>query len=147
MAGEGRTSLPPLPAGTVAILSTGGARPHAIPVSTCVAAAERRLVFALADGRESLRRLRRDPHAALTFLESGDVALTAHGTARVAEQPLAGLDGLAGLDFAVDSIQDHGQPSFAIDAGVRWRWTSDDAQARDDRVRDALADLAGRLES
>ena len=37
------------------------------------------------------------------------------------------------------------QPTLKIEAGVRWRWTDARARERDDRVRCALTELAGRL--
>ncbi len=59
--------LPHWPAGTVAILVTGGERPHAIPVSAVVRAGERRLLIGLARGRESLRRLRASPEVTVAI--------------------------------------------------------------------------------
>src|SRR5205823_5256786 len=53
--------LPDWPAGTVAVLATGGPAPHAIPVSTVLRAGPRTIVLALAAGRDSLARLRADP--------------------------------------------------------------------------------------
>ena len=55
--------LPDWPPGTVAILSTAGGAPHAIPVSTAVRAGPRRVLLALARTRASLARLRDDPAA------------------------------------------------------------------------------------
>ena len=51
---------------------------------------------------------------------------------------------VAAVRIDVERIQDHGQPRFAIDAGVRWHWTDDEAARRDAEIRAALADLAGR---
>ena len=85
--------LPQWPPGTVCILATGGDGPHAIPVSTAVRASEQRVVLALGARRGSLQRLREDSRVALTVLAAGDVAFTAHGTARVVADPLPGLDG------------------------------------------------------
>src|SRR5918911_387339 len=69
------TALPEWPPGTVAVLSTAGAAPHAIPVSTAVRAGERHVLLALAPRRSSLARLRADPRVALTVLAAGDVAV------------------------------------------------------------------------
>jgi len=136
------TALPDWTPGTVAILSTGAGAPHAIPVSTGVRAGDRRLFLALARRRESLARLREDPRCALTVLAAGDVAVTVHGRARVVQEPMAVSDRVAAVALDVDRIQDHGQPRFAIDDGVRWRWTDDEARARDAQIRAALVALA-----
>lgn len=138
-------ALPDWPPGTAAILSTGAGAPHAIPVSTAVRAGERRVLFVLARRRESLRRLREDPRVALTLLCEGDVAVTLLGRASIAAEPLAISDGLAAIGLAVQEVQDHGQPTFAIEAGVRWRWTDDVARRRDGELRAALRELAERL--
>jgi hypothetical protein len=127
--------------GTVAILSTGGGAPHAIPVSAVVRAGPRTAVLALARRRESLVRLRAEPHVALTLL-APDVACTAHATATIAEEPLAEIEGIAAVRLEVHAVQDHRQPLFAIDEGVRWRWTDPEAARRDADVRAALQRIA-----
>jgi len=137
-------ALPDWPPGTVAVLSTGGEAPHAIPVSTGVRAGPRALLFALALRRESLARLRADPRCALTLLAEGDLALTAHGRASVVEEPMAVADRVAALRLDVERIQDHNQPRYVVEAGVRWRWTDPEADAQDARIRAALAALARR---
>ena len=71
--------LPDWPPGTVAVLTTHGADPHAIPVSTGVRRGPTTILFALSLRRESLARLRADPRCALTIVAGGDVAVTAHG--------------------------------------------------------------------
>ena len=40
-------------------------------------------------------------------------------------------DRVAAVELHVGEIQDHGQPRFAIDDGVRWHWTDDEAERRD----------------
>lgn len=135
--------LPTWAPGTVAILSTAAGEPHAIPVSTAVAAGPRAVILALALRRESLARLREDPRCALTILAGGDVAITAHGRAAVIEEPLAISDRVAAVRIDVDRIQDHGQPRFAIEAGVDWHWTDPEAEARDHEIRAHLTTLAG----
>jgi len=127
----------------VALLSTGGGWPHAIPVSTIVRASSHRVLFALARRRESLSRLRSDPRCALTILAGGDVACSAHGRARVVEDPMAVAERVAAIALDVEVIQDHTQPRFAVDAGVQWRWVEEDARERDRVIRAALAALAG----
>jgi Pyridoxamine 5'-phosphate oxidase len=133
--------LPDWPPGTVTIFATGGGAPHAIPVSAAVRAGPRRALIALASTRRSLARLRADPRVALTIIAS-DVAVTAHGRARVLEGEL--VAGVVAVEIEVEDVQDHDRPTFAIEAGVRWRWTDADAERRDAEVHAALARLAGR---
>ena len=135
-------TLPDWPPGTVAILLTGAGAPHAIPVSTGVRAGDRRVLLALALRRESLSRLREDPRCALTML-AADVAITAHGTATIVEEPLAISDRVCAVAIDVTDIQDHGQPRFEIEGGVRWRWTDEEAEARDREFRDHLLTVSG----
>ncbi len=133
--------LPDWPAGTVAILSTGAGAPHAIPISTAIRAGDDRILLVLARRRESLARLREDPRCALTILTEGDVAVTVHGRAEIVEEPMEISDGVAAIAVHVDEVQDHGLPTFAIEAGIRWRWTDDSAEARDAEMRAALQRL------
>jgi hypothetical protein len=129
------------PPGTVLVLATAGDEPHAIPVSAAVLANPDRVLMGLAEGRDSLARLRANPRVALVIIAEGDVAVTAYGAARVLDQELTG--GVRAVALEVDRVQDHGRPTFAIEAGVRWRWTDPEARARDDTVRAALERLAG----
>src|SRR3954463_656456 len=126
--------LPDWEPGTVCVLSTGGGAPHAIPVSTAVRAGERRVLLALAARRESLARLRADPRCALTIV-AADVAVTAHATATVVAEGLDVASDVAAVALDVHAIDDHDQPRFAIDDGVRWRWTDADARERDAAIR------------
>jgi hypothetical protein len=139
---HGLDELPDWAPGTVAILSTGAGRPHAIPVSTGVRAGPRRVLIALALRRESLARLREDPRCALTILAAGDVACTALARATIVREPMTASDRVAAVALDVDEIQDHRQPRFAIDAGVAWHWTDDEARDRDADIRAELAELA-----
>src|SRR4051794_6854264 len=109
-------ALPQWPEQTVAILSTAGDAPHAIPVSTAVRRGPRTIVFGLGLRRASLARLQEDPRCALAVLAGGDVAFTAHGRASVER-----LDAIARVTLAVASIQDHMTSAFTIAAGVDWR--------------------------
>jgi flavin reductase (DIM6/NTAB) family NADH-FMN oxidoreductase RutF len=131
--------LPRFEPGTVAILSTGGGAPHAIPVSNWIVCGPR-VLLALARRRESLARLRREPQVAFTVLAQG-VALTAHASARVVVEALAASDEVAAIALDVHAIQDHDQPTFTLDEGVRWHWDDDEAQARDAAIRTELASL------
>lgn len=133
--------LPHWPPGTVAVLATGAGTPHAIPVSTAVRSGPRTIALALALRRESLARLREDARCSLTILAAGDMAFTAHGTATIVEEPMAASDRVAAVRIDVESIQDHGQDRFEIDAGVRWHWTDSEAEQRDAELRAALAGL------
>jgi hypothetical protein len=130
--------LPQWPAETVTILATAGEVPHAIPVSAAVRAGPRHVVLGLAASRRSLARLRADPRVSLAIL-AGDVAVTAHGRARVVDEAL--VEGVVAVEIEVDAVQDHGRPTFSIESGVRWRWTDPEAQRRDAEVRAALVRL------
>jgi hypothetical protein len=130
-------ALPRWPPGTVTVLATAAGAPHAIPVSTAVRAGDRAVLFALAPRRVSLARLRADPRCALAILAE-EVAVTAHGRAVV----VAEVHGVVALRLDVERLQDHDQPTFAMEAGVRWRWVDDEARERDARVRAALEALA-----
>jgi hypothetical protein len=136
------STLPEWAPGTVAILSTGAGPPHAIPVSTGVRGGPRTVLLALARRRESLARLRTDPRCALTLLDAGDVAVTAHAHATIVQDPMAVSDRVCAVRLDVDRIQDHGQPRFQVDEGVRWHWTDAEAGRRDAEIRQALAELA-----
>jgi flavin reductase (DIM6/NTAB) family NADH-FMN oxidoreductase RutF len=129
--------LPDWPRGTVSILATAGEDPHAIPVSTALRAGPRTVLLALAQRRESLARLRADPRVALTVLAAGDVALTAHGRAAVLDEI---AEGIVAVRVDVERVQEHGQPTFVIDDGVRWHWTDAEAEKRSDAVLTALVD-------
>jgi hypothetical protein len=136
--------LPEWKPGTVAILSVCGGAPHAIPVSTALRAGPRRVLLALSRRRETLARLRDDPRAALTILAAHDVAITAHGTAEIVAEALEAVPAVAAVELTVELVQDHGQPRFEIQAGVRWRWTDPEAARQDAEVRAALVALAAR---
>lgn len=137
---EGAT-LPVWPAGTVLVLVTAGADPHAIPISAAVRADARHVLLGLARSRESLRRLRADPRVALSITAGGDVAVTAYGVARVREEHL--VDGVAAVELEVERVQDHNRPTLVIESGIVWHWVDADAENRDGDVRTAL----GRLTS
>lgn len=129
--------LPDWPDGTVTVLSTGAGAPHAIPVSTAVRSGPATVHLALGLRRESLARLREDPRCALTVLAAG-VSVTALGTATVVEE----TDRVAFLRIDVQDVQDHDQPTFEIEDGVRWRWTDDEAARADAEIRAELRRLA-----
>jgi Pyridoxamine 5'-phosphate oxidase len=122
------------PAGTVAILATAG--PHAIPVSTAMRAGPDAVLLALGPGRGSLARLREDPRCALAIVAEG-IAVTLRGRATVVGEAA----GTVAVRLEVEAVDDHAQPTFAIEAGVRWRWTDAEAERRDAEVREALRQL------
>lgn len=133
--------LPDWPPGTVTILATAGDPPHAIPVSAAVRAGPRHVLIGLAASRGSLARLRADPRVSLAIIAEA-VAVTAYGRARVLDDAVA--EGVVAIEIEVHDVQDHDRPTFAIEAGVRWRWTDPEAQRRDAEVHAVLARLAER---
>jgi hypothetical protein len=136
-----RDLLPEWPPGTVTILATAGEPPHVIPVSAAVRAGPQRALVALASTRDSLARVRADPRVSLAIV-CEDVAVTAYGRARVLDAE-AVAHGVVTVEIDVEHVQDHDRPTFAIESGVRWRWTDPDAERRDAEVRAALVRLAG----
>jgi hypothetical protein len=133
--------LPDWPLGTVVVLSTGAGPAHAIPVSAALRADARTVLVALAQRRESLARLRRDPRVALTVLAQ-DAAFTAHATAAVVEEALAEAGNVAAVRLDVDAVQDHRTPAFAMRAPVGWEWVDAEARDRDAAVRAGLQRVA-----
>lgn len=117
--------------------------PHAIPVSTALRTGPRCLLLALGRRRASLQRLRGNPHVALAVIGPG-AAFTAQGLATVAVEPLPGAERVAAVRIAVERIQDHDHPTFALDDGPQWRWTDDEARQADTATRAALRALAQR---
>jgi hypothetical protein len=132
--------LPDWPVGTVAILITGGERPHAIPVSAVVRAGPRRVLIGLAQRRESLARLRRSPDVTVAIC-ARDVAVSVDGRAAVLDEEL--VKGVAAVAIDVEAIHDHDRPTFKLHAGVAWEWTEEAAARRDSEVQAALRRLAG----
>lgn len=130
-------ALPLWDRGTPGVLCVAG--PHAIPVSTAVRAGDRRLLFALGGGRETLERLRESPRAALCLLGEGH-AFTAYGTAAEVQEELEAAPGVVVLEFRVDGVQDHlADGRTEMLDGARWRW-------REERFSEADAQLVGELE-
>ena len=78
----------------------------------------------------------------LRAIVAEDVAVTAYGRARVLDDALA--EGVVAVEIEVHDVQDHDRPTFAIETGVRWRWTDPEAQRRDAEVHAALARLSER---
>jgi hypothetical protein len=127
-----RAALPDWPLRTIAILTTlGDDGPHAIPVSAPVRAGACRILLNLHRSRDSLRRLRERPAAAVTILAAGNIAFTARGAARVVEAPMSTAPDYAAVAIDVEQIDDHRQPAFQVEAGVDRCWL-------DEAERDAL---------
>jgi Pyridoxamine 5'-phosphate oxidase len=132
--------IPDWPPGTVAILTTlGDDGTHAIPVSTALKAGPASVLLALGPRRGSLARLRADPRCALVVIAAG-TAVTLRGRATEVGEAA----GTVAVRIAVEAVDDHDQPTFAIHEGVRWEWTDGDARARDEEVRAALSSVARR---
>jgi Pyridoxamine 5'-phosphate oxidase len=121
--------LPQWERGTPAVLCVAG--PHPIPVSTAVRAGDDRVVLAIGRERETLRRLRADPAAALLVMGAG-VAFTAHGEARVVAEQLEAADTIVAVELRVARVQDHlaDGRSLMLD-GARWRWATEELAAAD----------------
>jgi hypothetical protein len=137
-------TLPEWPARTIAVLATAGPAPHAIPVSAPVRADDRRILLSLQRSRGSLARLRTRPQVALLILTAGNIALTARGTAHIAEEPMQGAPEYAAIAIDVKEIDDHRQPEFVVEAGVDRRWIDEhERRALGGRV-EALRALADR---
>lgn len=133
--------LPEWPAGTVAVLATAaGGRAHAIPVSTAIRASDTAVLLALGSRRQTLQQLKEEPRVALSLFAPG-LACTVHGRASVGADPLEPTRVVA-VRIVVEDVQDHTDPRTAIEAGVAWRWTTEDATKRDAEVLDALRRLA-----
>jgi hypothetical protein len=118
--------LPEWPHRTIAILVTVGDGPHdgphAIPVSAPVWAGDHAILLSLHRTRGSLGRLRDRPSVALAFLAEGNVAFTARGTARVADEPMTDAADYAAVEIDVTAVDDHRQAAFTVEAGVERRW-------------------------
>lgn len=140
---SGRPGLPELPPGLVGFLATtdGEGRPHVIPVSALHRAGPRRLLLALTHRRGSLARARTRPDVAVALVGAG-FALTAHGPARVAADPLPGAELMVALELEVRRLDDHLRPETELRSGVDWGWRDDAAAERDLQVMRALRALA-----
>jgi hypothetical protein len=135
------SALPRWQRGTPAVLIASG--PHAIPVSTTVRGGDRRLLLALGPGRETLRRLRADPRAAVCLLGAG-VAFTAYGEARVVAEKLESAPVVA-VELRVDRVQDHlADGRTEMLDGARWRWLDEAGARSEPKIIDELERLGAR---
>ena len=132
--------LPHWKTGTPAVLCVEG--PHAIPISTAVRVAGDRVRFALGRERETLRRLRRDPRAALCLLGEG-LAFTAHGEVRIVGE-LESAETVVAVELSVARVQDHllDGRTQVLD-GARWRWLDEGAAAAEPSIVAELERLGG----
>jgi hypothetical protein len=101
-----------------------------------VAAGPDAVLLALGPRRGSLARLRADSRCALAVI-AGGAAVTLRGRAEI----VGDAAGTVAVRMAVETVDDHDQPTFAIHAGVRWEWTDAGARERDAKVREALQRL------
>ena len=122
--------LPQWPQRTVAVLSTVDEGVHAIPVSAPVRAGDRRILLSLHRSRDTVRRIRRWPEVALTFLAEDDLAFTARGTATVVGEPMAVDPEYVAVAIEGAQVDDHRQPAFRVTAGVDREWVDEDARTR-----------------
>jgi hypothetical protein len=117
------------------------AGPHPIPVSTAVRGGDHRVLLALGGRRETLRRLREDPAAALCVLAEG-LAFTAKGRARVVQEGVDAAPALVVVEIAVDEVIDHlADGRTSMDGGAPWHWLDDKAAASDPEIRAELQAL------
>jgi oxalate decarboxylase len=100
-------ALPQWPDGTVAVLSTVGQTPHAIPVTAPVRLGDRRIRFNLERSRGSLARLRENPQVALLIMFERDSAFTARGRARIAAEHITEAPDYAAVVLDVEDIDEH----------------------------------------
>jgi hypothetical protein len=129
--------LPEWQRGTPAVLCVAG--PHPIPITAYLRAGDDRVLMALGRRRETLRRLREDPAAALLLMGEG-LAFTAHGRARVIAEELDAADTVVAVELAVESIQNHlADGRTEIVDGARWRWCAEEHGEAEDEI---LAELA-----
>jgi hypothetical protein len=116
--------------------------PHAIPISTAIRAGDRRLLFGLAGGRETLARLREDPRAAFALLAEG-AAFTAYGRVSTVRERLEAAPTVAALELLVEHVQDHlADGRTEILAEASWRWLEEDAREADRAVLAEIEALA-----
>jgi len=124
--------LPEWPRGTPAVLCVAG--PHPIPVTTPVRRGPDRVLLALGRERETLRRLREDPRAALLVVAE-ELAFTAHGSTRVLREQLESADTVVAVELSVERVQDHlADGRTEMLDGARWRWCNEHDGEMEDRI-------------
>lgn len=134
-------ALPTWPPGTASVLCVAG--PHAIPVSTAVRAGDRRVLLALNGRRETLRRLRQDPAAALCVMAAG-LAFTAKGRTEVVREGVEAAPALVVVGLEVSELVDHlADGRTQMQGAPAWRWLDAGAADAEPRIRAELRALAG----
>jgi hypothetical protein len=136
-------ALPQWPGRTIAVLSTVGDGPHAIPVSAPVRSGDGRILLSLHRDRRSLARLRERPRVALAFFAEDDVAFTARGRATVVREAMACAPDYAAVAIDVEAVDDHRQEAFDVDSGIGRRWIDEGEQLALRRRVEELGELAG----
>jgi len=132
--------LPPWERGTAAVFCASG--PHPIPVTTAVRASDYCVLLALGGRRETLRRVREVPAAALCVLAEG-LAFSATGSAKVVREGLEAAPALAVVELDVVEVIDHladGRTEMLSPAG--WRWLDDEAAESEPKILAELERLA-----
>lgn len=118
------------------------AGPHPIPVSTAIRASDSSVLMALGGRRETLRRLRDDPRAALCVLAEG-LAFSAVGEARVVQEGVEAAPSLVVVELTVREVIDHlADGRTAMLSGAGWEWRDDQAAASDPLINAELDRLA-----
>jgi hypothetical protein len=134
--------LPEWERGTPAVLCVAG--PHPIPITAYLRAGDDRVLIALGRGRETLRRLREDPSAALLLMGEG-LAFTAHGRARVVAEELEAAGTVVAVELRVDRVQNHlADKRTELLDGARWRWCAEEHGEAEAAILAELDRLAGR---
>jgi hypothetical protein len=114
------------------------AGPHPIPVTAFLRAGDDRVLLGLGRKRETVRRLREDPAAALLVMASG-LAFTAHGRARVIAEELESADTVVAVELVVERLQNHlADGRTEMLDGARWRWCAEEHGEAEDEI---LAEL------
>jgi hypothetical protein len=133
--------LPEWERGTPGVLCVDG--PHPIPVTAIVRCGDNRVLFSLGRQRETLRRLRAEPHVALCVLGKG-IAFTAHGTAYELNDAIEAVDTVVAVELRVDRVQDHlADGRTEMLDGARWRWTEKQHGEAEDAIVAELQRLGG----
>jgi hypothetical protein len=131
--------LPEWERGTPAVLCVAG--PHPIPITAFVRAGDDRVLISLGRSRETLRRLREDPAAALLVMTSG-LAFTAHGRARVIAEELEAADTVVAVELVVERVQNHlADGRTEMLDGAHWRWCAEEHGEAEDAILAELATL------
>ncbi|MEZ0093302.1 pyridoxamine 5'-phosphate oxidase family protein [Streptacidiphilus sp. EB129] len=91
--------------------------PHVVPVSAPVRAGDAGILLSLHRAGRSLARLRERPQVALLVLPEDGAAFTAHGTARIVAEPMAGAPDFAAVEITVTEVDLHRQATVTGDEG------------------------------